>query len=129
MTHVISEEELKKLGYSSVENDYEVSSWLRYGFIITSISYCVIALIDPLFTCYILPFLLGATIPFVVEFVSLNKNKWIYIIVGFLTVFSVFIMQYLNIIFYPALLVLISLPIIFKDFFGVLYTKIAKYFK
>ena len=78
VTHVISDEELKKIGYKKIDSEVSTPLWINYCFLGSFVVWLVLAFVDPVLTCYCLPFVFAFAIPNVVEFVVNNKKKWIY---------------------------------------------------
>lgn len=127
VTHIISDEELKKVGYKNIESEEGTPLWINCCLVALLILYLVLAIIDPLLTCYCYPFVLAFTIPNVVEFVMKSRMKWIYWVSGVLFVVSAFVTQYIDVVFYPMLIVGILFPMIVENFVRVLYTNSSKY--
>jgi hypothetical protein len=127
VTHIITSGELKRLGYMSLEKERDTPLWMNVSLVILFIAYIVIAVINPLFSCYALPFVIAFSIPNIVDFVGENKKHWIYFIVGALFFCSLFLMKYIDLILYPMLLILVASPLIIANFFRVLYTNSIKY--
>ena len=127
ITHIIANEELKKLGYKEVEKEICTPMWINICLIVSVCAYIVLAFIKPLYSCYCLPFVIAFLVPNVIEFMVNNKHKWVYLLSGFIFVGIVFVFNYVNAIFYPALLMSIFLPMVLKNFVGVLYTNQIKY--
>lgn len=129
VTHIISNNELKKLGYRELDMEETTPLWMCIGFIISLIIYFVLAFIDPILSCYVFPFLLSFTIPQIVEFVSRGERKWLYfsLIVTFIA--GLFLLGVVSKIFYPIIVLGVFLPLIVENFSRVLYTKLLKYSK
>ena len=127
VVHVITNNELVKLGHNEMEEDFNTPSWMIGGFVISLVSYIVLIFINPLYTCYVFPFLLGFTIPIIIEFLLDNKKKWIYFIILSLFVSILFMLGSVNAILYPSLLILLVSPILLEKIVRVLYTFLLKY--
>lgn len=127
ITHIISNEELKKVGYKSLNGELSTPLWITVLFSVVSVVYIVLIIIDPLLSCYCLPFVIAFMIPNIVEFIIRGENKWIYIIVGIITIVSFFVLKYVDSIVYPALLILMFFPMVMENFVRVLYTNSSKY--
>lgn len=127
VTHIITNNELKKLGYKELEEDRETPMWINVGFILSLLLYVVLAFIKPIASVYCFPYLLAFTIPLVVEFVLRNESRWLYFVCMIVMMALLFVIPYLNPIFYPSLLIWATIPLILKKFFIVLYTKSIKY--
>ena len=127
VTHIIASNELKKLGYNELEEDERTPLWMNVGLIISLSVYAILGFINPIYTCYCLPFLIAFSLPNIIEFIILNKHRWIYFMVGLLVIVSIFLVKYINAIFYPGLLLFIFSPIILENFGRVLYTISRKY--
>ena len=126
-THIISNEELKKIGYAHIESELSTPLWINLCLIVSVITYVVLGFINPILSCYCLPFLIAFTIPNVVDFIVFNKRKWIYFIVGIMFFASLFVLRYLNGVFYPVMLMIIISPLVVDNFIRVLYTNSIKY--
>jgi len=126
VVHVITNNELKKLGYSEIEEETEPPFWMNVSFFASLLICIVLSIINPMFTCYVFPFILAFLVPNVVEFVLSNNKKWLYLIMGMLLLSGMFLLNYVNAILYPILFVIIFLPILFEKFVRVLYTKLLK---
>ena len=127
VTHIITSGELKRLGYMSLKEEKDTPLWMNVALVTSFLVYIVIAVINPLFSCYALPFVIAFSIPNIVDFVGENKKHWIYFIVGVLFFCSLFLMKYTDIILYPMLIILVVSPLIIANFFRVLYTNSIKY--
>ena len=129
LVHIITNSELKKLGYNELESEDYVPFWMNICFIISFILYIVLSIINPIYSCYIFPYLLAFTIPNVVEFISLNKYKWVYFIVAILIIISLFLMNYIDIVLYPILLIFNVLPLVIFNFWNSFIHNFNKVFK
>jgi hypothetical protein len=127
LVHIITNSELKRLGYEEVVSEESTPLWIDIFLVLTMIIYLVLAIINPVYSCYAFPFLLAFYIPNVVESILINRHKWIYLINAILVVVSIFITSYINEIFYPLLLLVILLPQVIENFIVVLYTIYLKY--
>lgn len=127
VVHIITSNELKKLGYKDLESEESVPLWMNVCLLISLIVYIVLAFVNPIYSCYVFPYLLSFSIPNIVEFIFANKYKWVYFIVGLFTIISVFLFSYLDSLLYPGLLLLIVFPLIVTNFIRVLYTNSIKY--
>ena len=65
-------------------------------------------------------------IPNVVNFIIRNKHKWVYFLVGIMFLISIYVLRYVNGVFYPGLLILIVSPMVVENLI-VLYTNTIKY--
>lgn len=127
VTHIIINNELKKLGYEEIKGENTTPLWMNICFPISVLAYVILAIINPSLSCYVFPFLLAFTIPNVVEFVTLDKHKWIYFIVGLMFIVSVFLINYIDSMLYPGLALLAISPLALENFVRVLYTNSLKY--
>lgn len=127
LVHMVSNNELSKLGYDDIEMEEETPTWMTFGFLLTLIVYIVLGIINPVYSCYAFPFLIGLSIPIIVEFILNNKRKWKYIVVAILLFVSLFVLNYINPIFYPTVIVFIFIPFIMEKIGRVLYTFLLKY--
>ena len=127
MVHMICNEELKKVGYEPVQSENTTPLWVDIC-LIASVIMCVgLSFANKLWFCYCFPFLLAFTIPNVVEFISNNNKKWIYLLVGAMTVVNLYLLSYVDPIFYPGLMLGITSPILLEKLIRVLYTNFSKY--
>lgn len=114
LVHLISNSELLKLGYKELDKEEETPRWMIIGFDISLIIYLILSFINPLYTIYVFPYLLAFSLPIIVEFILNNKDRWKYIIVGLLFFSFLFLMRYLNPIFYLLIFIFIFIPFILK---------------
>lgn len=127
VTHIITNSELKKLGYQELDSEVSVPLWMNIMLIISIIAYTILAIINPIYSCYAFPFLLAFIVPNIVEFIIRGKNKWVYGISGILLLVVMFVVRYVDKVLYPILLIVILLPLIVENFTRVLYTNSSKY--
>ena len=102
---------------------------MNIGFSVSLITYIALGVINPIYSCYVFPYLLAFAIPNVVGFMTLNKHKWVYLLIGVFFVIGLFVFSYLDILFYPSLLVFITLPLIGFNFIHSFIHKFHKVFK
>ena len=127
VTHSITTSELKRLGYKDLEREKDTPLWMNFALVGISLIYVVLAFINPILTCYVMPFLLAFSIPNIVDFIGEDKHKWIYFLVGGLFFAIIFITKYVTPSLYPGMLILMLSPLILENFVRVLYTKSLKY--
>ncbi len=127
VVHVITNNELIKLGHKELEENKSAPLWMVIGSVASFISYLVLAFIKPLYTCYVFPFLLAFTVPIVIEFILKNTKKWIYIIIAILVMCVLFVLGHTSSILYPGLVIVTVLPILIEKIVTVLYTFLLKY--
>lgn len=127
VTHSITSNELKRLGYQDLDCENDTPIWMNVCLVIATSIYLLLAFLNPIFSCYVVPFLLAFSIPNVVDFIGENKRKWMYLLVGILFIVLIFILKYVSYIFYPGLLILLLSPLILENFVRVLYTNSLKY--
>ena len=127
VVHMICNEELKKVGYSPVESENETPKWIDVCLIVFLAISVVLSIINEIYFCYCLPFVIAFAIPSVIEFICIGKRRWIYFLVGLMFVVNLYIFSYIDPIFYPAFLVGMALPILIDKFIRVLYTNLLKY--
>ena len=120
--HSICDDELAKLGYKKVEEETKTPNWIVYGLVISVILYAIGFIISPIYTIYILPFVIAFCIPILVEFIKTNKKKWIYFVCGAIAFFSIFLLNYISPICYPILILFAFSPMLVERIVRVLYT-------
>ena len=127
VVHVICNEELKKVGYDEVESENKTPMWIDICLIISIVMCVGLSFVDKLWFCYCLPFLVAFTIPSIIEFVVENKKKWIYFLVGIMAIVNLYLLNYVDPLFYPGLMIGVTLPILLEKSIRVLYTNLSKY--
>lgn len=127
LTHIITNDELKKMGYNEIVSEDSTPGWMIIGLFISVLAYVFLSCIKPIFSIYAFPFVLAFAIPHIIEFIIKNKYKWAYLLLGVMCVTSLFLLSIFNPIFYPILGLLVFSPLIFINIFGVLYTNSSKY--
>lgn len=127
VVHIITNNELKKLGYLEIESEIMTPGWMNVAFFVSLVIVVVLAIVKPILTLYITPFLIAFMIPNVVEFILSNKKKWLYLIVGGILLGAIFLLSYVDELIYPILFVMIFSPLVIEKVIGVLYTKLLKY--
>ena len=127
VVHVITNNELIKLGHTILKEEEVTPYWMIVGCVFSLVIYSVLAFINPLYTCYVFPFLLAFSIPIIIEFMLKNKRKWIYFIMGIIFISVIFVLEYVDKVIYPLLSIVICLPIIMEKIVRVLYTFLSKY--
>lgn len=129
VTHVICNNEMKKLGYEELTQEQNTPFWMCVLFFVSLISYILLALVNPVLSCYAFPFLLAFSIPQIVGSVSNEKNKWICAFIPLTLLVSIFLIPYLSVVLYPVLVLILFSPLILENFSRVLYTNLSKYSK
>lgn len=127
VTHIITNGELKRLGHENLECEEDTPLWMNVCLLASIITYVVLIFINPIISCYALPFVFAFAIPNVVDFVGENKYKWLYLLTGMLFFASLFLIGYIDKVLYPIILIFITSPLIITNFFRVLYTNSIKY--
>ena len=127
IVHIVSNGELKRFGYARVESEEETPRWMIIGFFISLVTYLVLIFASPLVSIYVFPFVLMGIVPILIEFIISGKRKWIYIFVALCGVFSLFLLNYINLLIYPVLLVCLVAPIVVEKLIRILYTFYLKY--
>ena len=127
LVHIITNNELKKLGYRELESEKSTPFWMEIGLLISIGTYFILYLINPIYSLYIMPFLIAFIIPNIIDSISLNKYKWKYFLMGIILLIVIFILPYINKIIMPLVLLIVFLPLIIENFIRVLYTFLLKY--
>lgn len=127
VTHIIVNNELKRLGYKEIDGEVATPLWMNICLVICLILYIILSIINPVLSCYIFPFLLAFSIPNIIDFIILNKYKYIYAVVGLLFFSTLFLLPYISSMLYPGLAIFSLSPLIIINFVRVLYTNSLKY--
>ena len=124
--HMICDNELLKLGYEKSKEEEKTPVWMVISLFASILIYVILAIINPVYTLYIIPFVLAFLVPVIIEFISLNKRKWIYALVGFSALMSLFLLEAINVIFYPIIVIIVAFPVLMEKIVRVLYTFLPK---
>ena len=127
IVHIISNGELERLGYEKADSEEETPKWMLITFACFLVTYLVLALVHPLASIYVFPFVLLGLVPIIIEFIFMNKRYWIYLIVAIAGVFSLFLLNYVNLLAYPLVLLVTAAPFVIEKIVRILYTIYLKY--
>lgn len=120
--HIICNSELLKLGYQESEKEKETPLWMVVSLIAFTLIYFSLSFINPIYTIYVIPFVICFSIPIVIEFINRNNAKWIYILVALFSLIALFLLGAIDGVYYPILLVFVVIPILLEKIVRVLYT-------
>lgn len=127
IVHFICDNELVKLGYKKVEEENETPNWIIVLFFISVIVFTVLLIINKYYSLYCIPFAIAFLIPMVIEFIVLNTRKWMYFIVCIMLLSCTFLLNVIDAMFYPMLLLIVFSPMVVEKIVRVLYTFGLKY--
>ena len=120
--HIICNSELLKLGYQESEKEKETPLWMVVSLIAFTLIYFSLSFINPIYTIYVIPFVICFSIPIVIEFINRNNAKWIYLLVALFSLIALFLLGAIDGVYYPILLVFVVIPILLEKIVRVLYT-------
>ena len=120
--HMICNSELLKLGYQESEKEKETPLWMVVSLIAFTLIYFSLSFINPIYTIYVIPFVICFSIPIVIEFINRNNAKWIYILVALFALIALFLLGVIDGVYYPILFVFVVIPILLEKIVRVLYT-------